>query len=45
MGGRAFAGDVSEYAVKAAYIFNFANFVQWPTGFFQWFILACDWKF
>jgi len=24
------AGEVSEYAVKAAYLFNFTQFVQWP---------------
>ncbi|HEY5039524.1 MAG TPA: YfiR family protein [bacterium] len=28
-------GQISEYAVKAAYLFNFAKFVEWPTGTFQ----------
>jgi hypothetical protein len=27
-------GQVSEYAVKAAYLFNFAKFVEWPKGTF-----------
>ncbi len=27
--------DVSEYAVKAAYLYNFANFVTWPPGVFS----------
>lgn len=26
------AGEASEYAVKAAYLFNFAKFVTWPAG-------------
>jgi len=26
------AGEVSEYAVKAAYLFNFTQFVRWPEG-------------
>jgi len=28
------AGEVSEYQVKAAYLFNFAKFVQWPQEVF-----------
>ena len=28
-------GQFSEYAVKAAYLFNFAKFVQWPDGTFD----------
>jgi len=28
-------GQFSEYAVKAAYLFNFAKFVQWPNGTFN----------
>ena len=27
---RAVAGEVSEYAVKAAYLYNFTQFVEWP---------------
>jgi hypothetical protein len=27
--------DVSEYTVKAAYLYNFANFVTWPPGVFS----------
>ena len=30
----AFGGEVSEYGVKAAYLFNFAKFVNWPDGTF-----------
>lgn len=26
------AGEVSEYGVKAAYLYNFTQFVQWPDG-------------
>jgi hypothetical protein len=29
------AGEVSEYSVKAAYLFNFAKFVQWPAKAFK----------
>src|SRR5580698_7115353 len=25
-------GEVSEYAVKAAYLYNFTQFVRWPEG-------------
>jgi hypothetical protein len=28
-------GQFSEYAVKAAYLFNFAKFVEWPAGTFD----------
>jgi hypothetical protein len=28
-------GQISEYAVKAAYLFNFAKFVEWPAGTFD----------
>jgi hypothetical protein len=28
----AWAGDVQEYEVKAAYLFNFARFAEWPAG-------------
>jgi len=29
------AGEVSEYGVKAAYIYNFTQFVRWPKGAFE----------
>ena len=28
------AGEFDEYAVKAAYLYNFAKFVEWPAGAF-----------
>ena len=28
-------GQVSEYAVKAAYLYNFVKFVEWPPGAFR----------
>ncbi len=28
-------GQISEYGVKAAYLFNFAKFVEWPAGAFE----------
>jgi len=28
-------GTTTEYQVKAAYLFNFAKFVEWPTGAFR----------
>ena len=30
----AWAGEFDEYAVKAAYLYNFAKFVEWPPGTF-----------
>jgi hypothetical protein len=32
VGPKPAAGDVSEYAVKAAYLYNFTQFVRWPEG-------------
>jgi len=34
-GGIPARADVSEYTVKAAYLYNFANFVTWPPGAFS----------
>lgn len=35
-GGRnAFSQGVSEYAVKAAFVYNFTKFVSWPAGTFK----------
>lgn len=28
-------GQISEYSVKAAYLYNFAKFVEWPEGTFE----------
>jgi hypothetical protein len=28
-------GQFSEYEIKAAYLFNFAKFVEWPAGTFD----------
>ena len=33
-GGGAWAAEFDEYAVKAAYLYNFAKFVEWPPGAF-----------
>ncbi len=30
LGGHAWASEFDEYAVKAAYLYNFAKFVEWP---------------
>lgn len=32
LGGRAPAEDTSEYRVKAAFLYNFTKFVEWPAG-------------
>ena len=32
--GAAGAGEFDEYAVKAAYLYNFAKYVEWPPGTF-----------
>lgn len=32
--GRSQAGPASEYQVKAAFLFNFAKFIEWPPGSF-----------
>ena len=32
--GNAWATEFDEYAVKAAYLYNFAKFVEWPPGVF-----------
>jgi hypothetical protein len=34
LASRAVAGGVDEYAIKAAYLYNFAKFVEWPTESF-----------
>lgn len=34
LGGDAWAGEFNEYAVKAAYLYNFAKFVEWPSRAF-----------
>ena len=34
LGGSAWAGEFDEYTVKAAYLYNFAKFVEWPSGAF-----------
>jgi hypothetical protein len=34
LGGHAWASEFDEYAVKAAYLYNFAKFVEWPPGAF-----------
>ena len=33
-GGGVWAGEFDEYAVKAAYLYNFAKFVEWPASAF-----------
>lgn len=32
--GNAWAAEFDEYAVKAAYLYNFAKYVEWPPGAF-----------
>jgi hypothetical protein len=34
LGSNAWAAEFDEYAVKAAYLYNFAKFVEWPPGAF-----------
>lgn len=34
LGGNAWAGEFDEYAVKAAYLYNFAKYVEWPSEAF-----------
>ena len=34
LGKNAVAGEFDEYAIKAAYLYNFAKFVEWPTASF-----------
>ena len=33
--GRAEAPPADEYRVKAAFVFNFTKFVEWPSGVFK----------
>ncbi|MCP5159565.1 MAG: YfiR family protein [Gammaproteobacteria bacterium] len=35
LSGNAWAVEFDEYAVKAAYLYNFAKFVEWPPGSFS----------
>ncbi|MFO1371852.1 MAG: YfiR family protein [Candidatus Competibacteraceae bacterium] len=34
LGSGAWASEFDEYAIKAAYLYNFAKFVEWPAGVF-----------
>ncbi len=34
LAGSAWAAEFDEYAVKAAYLYNFAKFIEWPPGTF-----------
>ena len=34
LAGGAWGGEFDEYAVKAAYLYNFAKYVEWPSAVF-----------
>lgn len=35
LGSTVWAGEFDEYSVKAAYLYNFAKYVEWPPGVFD----------